>query len=73
MCDMAVNFLLQAQVLSVLLENNHDPNHQTKLSTMELDEMYNKAADTFREILGPNPIHAPSWSGYGTTSFLPLH
>ena len=54
LCDIALNILLQAQLLSSQ-EGNVE----------KVDDKYDLAADAFREAIKYNPIHAASWCGLG--------
>jgi tetratricopeptide (TPR) repeat protein len=54
LCDIALNILLQAQLLS-----------SQQINTEKISDKYNLAAEAFREAIEYNPIHAASWCGLG--------
>ena len=57
LCDIALNMLLQAQLLS-----------SKQVSIEKIDDKYELAAKAFRDAIEYNPIHAASWCGLGCSS-----
>jgi len=56
LCDIALNILLQAQLLSSI---------QIDGNSKEVIDKYDRAAEAFRLTIEYNPIHAASWCGLG--------
>jgi tetratricopeptide (TPR) repeat protein len=54
LCDIALNILLQAQLLS-----------SQQINTKKIRDKYDLAAEGFRDAIEYNPIHAASWCGLG--------
>jgi tetratricopeptide (TPR) repeat protein len=54
LCDIALNMLLQAQLLC-----------SQRTNTEKVSDKYHLAAEAFREAIDYNPIHAASWCGLG--------
>jgi tetratricopeptide (TPR) repeat protein len=55
-CDIATNILLRAQILDPTGVTNDDS---------DASDLYERAATAFRTAIESNPLHAPSWCGFG--------
>ena len=60
LCDIALNTLLQAQLLSSIQIDSDDSSRSQEVITR-----YDRAAEAFRLAIEYNPIHAASWCGLG--------
>ena len=60
LCDIALNILLQAQLMSsIQIDSDNNPRSRKVIAR------YDRAAEAFRQAIEYNPIHAPSWCGLG--------
>lgn len=64
LCDVACNVLLQANIMSLRFE--------AEGKYQDSDEMYERAAKEFENVIACNPVHASAWCGLGCAVKDPL-
>jgi tetratricopeptide (TPR) repeat protein len=62
-CDVASNILLQAQI-AISRHESGNISLQSH-SVPEVDKLYERASEEFRNALEANPLHVPAWCGLG--------
>jgi tetratricopeptide (TPR) repeat protein len=60
LCDIALNILLQAQLMSSIQIDSDNSSRSQDVITR-----YDRASEAFRQAIEYNPIHAASWCGLG--------